>query len=51
MILQVDLRRANNCEIMLTKVKMPFSDMMVSYYFVVITIFKEEYKETSWKAG
>ncbi|CAA6657444.1 unnamed protein product [Spirodela intermedia] len=26
----VDLRRANNCEIMLTKVKMPFTDMMVS---------------------
>ncbi|KAF6171761.1 hypothetical protein GIB67_007282 [Kingdonia uniflora] len=24
----IDLRRANNCEIMLTKVKMPFSDMM-----------------------
>ncbi|PIA62884.1 hypothetical protein AQUCO_00200716v1 [Aquilegia coerulea] len=26
----VDLRRANNCEIMLTKVKMPLSDMMAA---------------------
>ena len=27
---QIDLRRANNTEIMLTKVKMPLPDMMVS---------------------
>ncbi|RZS04036.1 hypothetical protein BHM03_00034307 [Ensete ventricosum] len=28
--LQIDLRRANNCEIMLTKVKMPLNDLMSS---------------------
>lgn len=28
-ILKVDMRRANNCEIMLTKIKMPLPDMMV----------------------
>jgi hypothetical protein len=27
---QIDIRRANNTEIMLTKIKMPLSDMMVS---------------------
>jgi len=30
MVFQIDLRRANNTEIMLTKVKMPLPDMMVS---------------------
>jgi hypothetical protein len=30
MIFQVEMRRANNCEIMLTKIKMPLSDMIVS---------------------
>lgn len=28
--LQIDLRRAYNCEIMLTKVKIPLPDLMVS---------------------
>ena len=28
-LLQIDLRRANNCGIMLTKVKMPLPDLMV----------------------
>lgn len=28
---QVDLRRANNCEIMLTKIKIPLPDMLVSF--------------------
>jgi hypothetical protein len=29
---QIDLRRANNCGIMLTKVKMPLPDLMVRFY-------------------
>jgi hypothetical protein len=28
----VDMRRANNCEIMLTKIKMPLPDMIVSIF-------------------
>lgn len=28
---QIDMRRANNCEIMLTKIKMPLPDMMVRF--------------------
>jgi formin 2 len=30
MVFQIDLRRANNTEIMLTKVKMPLPDMMAA---------------------
>ncbi|WJX23385.1 hypothetical protein P8452_12594 [Trifolium repens] len=29
---QVDLKRANNTEIMLTKVKVPLPDMMIAYF-------------------
>lgn len=32
-MMQIDLRRVNNTEIMLTKVKMPLPDMMVCYNF------------------
>ena len=31
-LFQVDMRRANNCEIMLTKIKMPLPDMIVSIF-------------------
>ncbi|XVE54753.1 hypothetical protein DITRI_Ditri03aG0107000 [Diplodiscus trichospermus] len=34
----IDMRRANNTEIMLTKVKMPLSDMMVSWIYVLAFI-------------
>lgn len=30
MFVQVDMRRANNCEIMLTKVKVPLPEVIVS---------------------
>lgn len=30
------MRRANNCEIMLTKIKMPLQDMVVSPFYVHI---------------
>lgn len=35
-ISQVDLRRAYNCEIMLTKIKMPLPDMIVSCFLCVM---------------
>jgi hypothetical protein len=37
--MQVDLRRANNCEIMLTKVKMPLPDVIVSECFPTLRLF------------
>lgn len=33
------MRRANNCEIMLTKIKMPLSDMIVSIYNLIFNRF------------
>lgn len=32
---QVDLRRAYNCEIMLSKIKIPLPDMIVSFLYIV----------------
>jgi hypothetical protein len=37
--MQVDLRRANNCEIMLTKVKMPLPDVIVSECCPMLRVF------------
>lgn len=48
--LQIDLKRAHNIEIMLTMVKMPLSDMMVSEKKnkISIFLFKELLYSGSW---
>jgi len=33
---QVDLRRAYNCEIMLSKIKVPLPDMIVSFFLLLM---------------
>jgi hypothetical protein len=43
---QIDIRRANNTEIMLTKIKMPLSDMMVSFLLLASASFLENVQTT-----